>query len=64
MESDHQWDCEGRNDIHSEGEEGARWGQITNATMKGGTTYALKATREHDGVRSLTGLRREEQHTA
>ena len=31
-----------------------------NATAKGGTTYLLKAEKQHDGVRSLTQLRKEE----
>ena len=52
MVSDHKHDCEGRNNILAEGGEGARWSQITNATVNGGTTYLLKAEREQDGVRS------------
>jgi hypothetical protein len=58
MESDHGWDYAGRNDILP----GSIMGS-DNTTAKGGSTYCLKVEREQHGVRSLTRLRREEQHT-
>src|ERR1700722_5735255 len=63
MGSDHGCDCTGRrDDVLSGGGEGARWGQITDATSQGEeTTYILEVEREWDGVRSRMRLHREKR---
>ena len=55
MGSDHGCDYKGsRDDVHTGSGEGARWGQIMDATAKGPTTYSLEV--ERDGVISQMRL--------
>ena len=56
MGSYHGCDCKGS--VPAGGGEGARWGQITDATAKGPTTYTLEV--ERDGVISRMRLQREQ----
>ena len=59
MGSDHGCDYKGsRDDVHTGSGEGARWGQIMDATAKGPTTYSLEV--ERDGVISRMRLQREQ----
>lgn len=46
-----QVECKGRNNIQTEGNEQARWCEIT-LIRKGGRPYPLKVKRKRDGVGS------------
>src|SRR2546421_361861 len=61
MGSGYRCGCKGsRDDALPGGGEGARWGQVTDATAKGaGMTHLLEVERECDGIRLRLRLQKE-----